>query len=73
MNNHDILKGIFIHINTPDKLKNAVTRAIKADKINKKKQKSLQEDIFFKLDGKASLRAKNAIEKILKSKEKKHK
>jgi len=60
----DFLKDSFVHINSPDKLSAGITKALNPLQKMIDAAKKDSNKYFYKLDGKASLRAKNMIEKL---------
>ena len=64
-NNHEYLKDAFVHINMPDELQSGIKLALNPTDEMKKVQKTNRENIFYKLDGKASERVKQAVEELI--------
>ena len=62
--NSEYLKDSFVHINTPEELQAGIELALNPTDEMKKAQKTDQEKIFYKLDGKASVRVKSEIERL---------
>ena len=63
--NREYLKDSFVHINTPDELQAGIELALKPTVEMKKAQKTDRDKIFFKLDGKASMRVKQKVEQLI--------
>ncbi len=63
--NRDYLKDSFVHINTPDELQAGIKLALKPTVEMKNAQKTDRDKIFFKLDGKASMRVKQKVEELI--------
>lgn len=63
--NRDFLKGAFIHINRPDMINEAVKRALNPTREMVEKADQYRGYFFHKLDGNASLRLKEMVERLL--------
>ena len=63
--NREYLKDAFVHINMPDELQSGIKLALNPTDEMKKVQKTNRENIFYKLDGKASERVKQAVEELI--------
>ena len=62
--NREYLKESFVHIDTPKELHAGIKLALKPIDEMKKAQKRDQKKIFYKLDGNASIRVKQIVEKL---------
>ena len=62
--NRKYLKDSFVHINTPEDLPAGIKLALNPTDEMKKAQKTDKEKIFYKLDGNASIRVKQIVEKL---------
>ena len=58
------LKDSFVHINSPDKLSAGIVKALNPSQKMRNAAKNDSNKYFHKLDGKASIRAKEMIEKL---------
>ena len=63
--NRKYLKDSFVHINNPEELKDGIERALHPTVEMKEAQKADRDRIFYKLDGKASHRVKQTIERLI--------
>lgn len=63
--NREFLKGAFVHINSPDMICCAVEQALNPTGEMVKKADRYRNYYFYKLDGKASVRLKETIERLL--------
>ncbi len=63
--NREYLKDSFVHINNPDELKAGIEQALHPTVEMKKAQKIDRDKIFYKLDGKASDRVKQTVERLI--------
>ena len=62
--NREFLKDSFVHINSPDELQSGIKLALNPTDEMKKYKKQIG-NIFYKLDGKASERVKQAVEQLI--------
>jgi len=63
--NREFLKGAFVHIDSPDKINSAIERALNPTKDMVENANLYRDYFFYKLDGKASERLKETIERLL--------
>lgn len=61
------LKGAFPHISSPEELKDAVANAVNPSEPMKSKLAEYRDYFFFGLDGNASIRVKQEIDRVLQS------
>jgi hypothetical protein len=62
--NRQFLDGAFIHIDGPDQIRSAVEKALNPDQAMKARVEKYRAELFFKLDGRASERIVDTIEKL---------
>lgn len=63
--NRSFLEGAFIHISDPGEIRAAVARAIAPDDAVKQAIERYRNDLFYKLDGRASERIVDKIDELL--------
>ncbi len=63
--NREFLRGAFVHINSPDMIEHAVKRALNPTEEMVEKANRYRDYYFYKLDGRASVRLKETIERLL--------
>jgi hypothetical protein len=64
--NRHFLEGAFIHIRSPEEIKDAVKRALTPGEEMKSRVESYRNDLFYKLDGRAAERMVDTIERLIK-------
>lgn len=64
IDNREFLKGAFVHIFSGKQIRSAIETALNPSEKMKKTAKTLREQYFYKLDGKASLRFIDTIKSI---------
>ena len=63
--NRRFLEGAFIHIRSPEEIRDAVQRALNPDSAMKSHIEQYRNELFYKLDGRASERIVDKIEDLL--------
>jgi CDP-glycerol glycerophosphotransferase (TagB/SpsB family) len=59
------LAGAFVHIRQPHELRDAIAEALRDDPQRRQKAQQYRDSFFFGLDGRASMRTKAVIERLL--------
>lgn len=65
IDNRKFLEGAFVHINSPDQIYDGITKALNPTEEMIEAQNKYRDEFFYKLDGKASERMIEVIEKLL--------
>jgi CDP-glycerol glycerophosphotransferase (TagB/SpsB family) len=63
--NREFLRNAFVHFNRPEKMREAIENALAHDPGREAEKGKARQALFFKLDGKASIRVKEAVERLL--------
>ncbi len=63
--NRTFLKDAFVHFNKPSDIRSAIEMGLINDKEREKKKEKARSALFYKLDGKASVRVKETVERLL--------
>ncbi len=63
--NRDFLKDAFVHFGKAENIEKAIEQAFTFDAQREKKKGIMRKKLFYKLDGKASSRVKEIVEKLL--------
>lgn len=63
--NRTFLKDAFVHFSEPEKIGDAIEDALTIDTAREKRKELMRKELFYALDGNASLRVKKIVEKLL--------
>lgn len=63
--NRFFLKDAFVHFSEPEKIESAIEDALTIDTEREKRKELMRKELFYALDGNASLRIKKIVEKLL--------